>query len=231
MTRRVGSRFKNIGFSSFSIFNPVTGGSTSFRIDASGNLRVDASGNSRIPCFNTGSNVKVDGLTAASSVVDTQQLETDSSGTTSEKVTQLQLKGSYFNSKTLFIGVAYALTSSSYPSAYNLLQPTGRAAFCIDSNSYSQIRLKAALGAGLSAGSTLRVKYYTANTTTVATMIDVNATPLDLDVSVAGSSVISSSWVDLVAGAKGDSIFFFVLKGGGDGVSSCTFSRVNVEFR
>lgn len=100
----------------------------------------------------------------------------------------------------------------------------------VDLTNYTQCRLMARVTTGSASVNTprVRVRYYTAFSTTIGDFVDAGTS--EIASSVASTGMITSSWIDLATGAKAD-IFLIVDQVGGDGSATPAIGQLQVYFR
>jgi hypothetical protein len=75
----------------------------------------------------------------------------------------------------------------------------------------------------------LILRYRTAFSTTVGDYLDIGTSEVSVAVNTT-NTILSTSWIDLVAGAKAD-IFLSLVGSGGDGVLDPAFGQIIAQFK
>lgn len=121
-------------------------------------------------------------------------------------------------------------TWTNMPAAETFLFGSHRHVTKVDLTNYTQVRLvvnkQTTAGA---ASSVIFVKYRTAFDTTVGNYSAIGTSAVQVAVNVT-NTVLVTSWVDLVAGAKAD-VFVAVAGSGGDGALDPAFGTISLEFK
>ena len=100
----------------------------------------------------------------------------------------------------------------------------------VDLSAYSKVRLNVMKGSVAGAAdSKIILRYISAFTTTAANWLDIGTSEVSLAVNVQNQG-LTTGWIDLVAGAKGD-VYIGVLTSGGDGVLDPRFGNIGAEFK
>jgi hypothetical protein len=100
----------------------------------------------------------------------------------------------------------------------------------IDLTSMTQCRLIVnKQGTAGAASSKLILRYRTAFSTTVGDYSDIGTSEVSVAVNTT-NSVLSTSWIDLAAGAKAD-VFIAVVGSGGDGTIDPIFGNIWAQFK
>lgn len=123
-----------------------------------------------------------------------------------------------------------AVTWTNMPAAETFLLGSHRHATKVDLTNFTQVRLvvnkQATAGA---AASIIYAKYRTAFDATVGNWSAIGTSAVSVAVNVQ-NTILSSSWIDLAAGAIAD-VFVCLAGSGGDGVLDPTFGNVVLQFR
>ena len=119
---------------------------------------------------------------------------------------------------------------TNMPLAATLFAGSHRHIARVDLSDYSECRLvvnkQATAGA---ANSTIELLYALSFQTTPAGYASIGETPAAVAVNTV-NNVLSSAWVSLAAGAKGD-VFLALVGSGGDGVIDPSFGAISAQFR
>ena len=122
------------------------------------------------------------------------------------------------------------ITWTNMPAAVTFFGGSHRYATKVDLTNYTDCRLivnkQATAGA---AAAIVRLRYITAFNTTVGNWLTIGSSEVSVAVNVL-NTVIVSSWIPLVAGAKAD-VFITLDGSGGDGVLDPVFGSIVAQFR
>lgn len=123
-----------------------------------------------------------------------------------------------------------ATTWTNMPLAASFFNGSHRYALKVDLTNFTQVRLvvnkQATAGA---AASIVVLSYIGAFSVTLGSWLAIGTSSVQLAVNVQ-NTVLSTSWIDLVAGAKGD-VFITLIGSGGDGVLDPAFGNIVAQFR
>jgi hypothetical protein len=180
------------------------------------------------------SNTKINDLAAASSVSGTMQIEVDTGGTTSEKVTVSQILTYITSTRPQLISIVSStnvtLTNQVLADAF---MTTSVSSVCgdFDLSLFTQMRLTSNVVTVGTATSKIGVRYYTSFSNTFSDYLPIGESDTDISVSMAAQGLPQSSWTNLTSGAKASSIFLCAYTTGGDGVADPIIFRLQCEFR
>ncbi len=120
------------------------------------------------------------------------------------------------------------VTLSDVAAADAFLGKSNRNVQQIDLTDFTQARMTVRVTTGATAGTKLVATYHTAFSTTVGDYVALGTSAIECALSSTG--VITSSWIDLAAGAKAD-VFTTVKQTGGDGATDPVIAFLEIQFR
>ncbi len=130
----------------------------------------------------------------------------------------------------LVVPIAANLAWTNMATALGFFGAAARSLFPIDLTGYTQVKFTVVkLSTAGATASVIMLRYYTSFSTTVGNYLQLGATELSLAINVT-NQVLTTGWVDLVAGAK-TAIFLAVVGSGGDGVIDPVFGPIIAEFK
>jgi hypothetical protein len=179
-------------------------------------------------------NYRIQDLSAASAVTTNMVLETETGGTTSEKITTSQLATFWLASNpyrvTHFSGAIIALNNCSNSLTFLNSDAAVSRDYADLATYYTQARITVYIRTTGSAGTKLILKYYTADSITVGDYLDIGTS--EVSTSLVGSSAVTTSgWVNLAAGAKISPCYLAFCTSGGDGATDPAIQFLFAEFR
>ena len=120
----------------------------------------------------------------------------------------------------------------AHPSTTQWLCNNNRNIIQVDLTHYTQCRLMARVTTGSASVNTprIRARYYTSFSTTANAADYVDIGTSEVSSSVASTGMITSSWIDLAAGAKAD-VFVTIDQIGGDSSATPAIGQLQIYFR
>lgn len=97
-----------------------------------------------------------------------------------------------------------------------------------DLTDFTQVRFHCRVTGAATAGTLLKLRYHTAFSTTIGDFVDAGTSAVQLDIASTGH--VTTSWIDLAAGAKAD-VFLAPVQTGGDGATDPSIRYLAAEFR
>lgn len=97
-----------------------------------------------------------------------------------------------------------------------------------DLTDFTQVRFHCRVTGAATAGTLIKLRYYTSFSTTIGDYVDVGTSAVQVDLAATGHS--TSSWIDLAAGAKAD-VYLAPVQTGGDGATDPAIRWLAAEFR
>ena len=124
------------------------------------------------------------------------------------------------------------IVDTNMPLARRFFLNTPRYITLFDLSTYTQCRILVTMdGTAGAAASKLAVEYRAAGfNANVANYVDIGVTEIAATCN-AGSTLTTSGWINLAAGAKADNVAVCVTSEGGDGAIDPTFGKVIIQFR
>lgn len=120
------------------------------------------------------------------------------------------------------------VTLSDVAAADAFLAKSSRNVQQIDLTPYTQVRMTVRVTTAATAGTKLVATYYTAFSTTVGDYVAIGTSAVECALDATGT--ITSSWIDLAAGAKAD-VFTTIKQTGGDGATDPVIAFLTLQFR
>jgi hypothetical protein len=124
-----------------------------------------------------------------------------------------------------------AIADTNQPAALRFFKNLPyQAAQLIDLSVYSQVRFNVMKDAVAGAAASKMILRYISNfTTTAANWSDIGTSEVSIATNVQNQA-LTTGWIDLVAGAKGD-VYIGILTSGGDGALDPKFGNIGAEFK
>lgn len=176
-------------------------------------------------------NVKISELTPASSADLSMQVEVDTGGTASKKMTLTQLKTLTRTYKFIHVPIhGFTYLSMVVPNAdtvfnnniYQTLTP-------VDLANFTQVRFNANIIDYCVNPSYFTLKYYTSFSVTYSDFVAIGTSAVRIP--LWNPSYYRTSWIDLATGAKADGVYLVVGMSGGNDSTQVVMSRMHAEFR
>lgn len=131
-------------------------------------------------------------------------------------------------SQTWLASPGSGLTLSTVAAADAFLGKSNRNIQQADLTPFTQARLTVRPTTAATAGTKLVLKYYTSFSTTVGDYVNVGSS--EISVGLDSTSTVTSSWINLAAGAKAD-VFVSIIQTGGDGATNPVIAFLEAQFR
>lgn len=97
-----------------------------------------------------------------------------------------------------------------------------------DLTDFTQVRFHCRVTGAATAGTLIKLRYYTSFSTTIGDYVDVGTSAVQVDLAATGHS--TSSWINLAVGAKAD-VYLAPVQTGGDGATDPAIRWLAAEFR
>lgn len=120
------------------------------------------------------------------------------------------------------------VTLSDVAAADAFLSKSNRNVQKVDLTDFTQVRMTVRVTTGATAGTKLVATYHTAFSTTLTDFVAIGTSAVECALSATGT--ITSSWIDLAAGAKAD-VFTTIKQTGGDGATDPVIAFLELQFR
>jgi hypothetical protein len=179
-------------------------------------------------------NVKINDLSAASAVTGSMQMEVDTGGTTSEKITVTQLlayEATQFPFRvTFFDNGGYTFTN--LPSTEQWLSNTASLSRTLTDlgSVFTEVRMSTYLSTAGSTGSYLRAKYATTDTATLGSYSNIGTSVVEIALD-GSAGIYQTSWISLASGAKISPCYIGFTCGGGNSTADPVIRFLYLEFR
>lgn len=131
---------------------------------------------------------------------------------------------------TFYCNNATSLTLTNSPAAARFIGNSSGHVQLADLSTYSQVRLQCRVATAGTASSKLKLMYATASPTSFGSYADIGSAGA-VAASMAATTVATSGWLDLAAGAIADNLYLCIAELDGDGVADPALRTIIAEFR
>lgn len=167
--------------------------------------------------------------TAAEAAVSAAGLDLIGAADAASQRTKLDFATDYLReNQTWLASPGAGVTLSDVAATDAFLAKSNRNIQQIDLTPYTQVRMTVRVTTGATAGTKLVATYHTAFSTTVGDYVAIGTSAVECALDSTGT--ITSSWIDLAAGAKAD-VFTTIKQTGGDGATDPVIAFLTLQFR
>lgn len=178
------------------------------------------------------SNVTINDLSAASSATASMQIETDTGGVTSNKVTMSQMvKLVTYNKPMIVLFGNSPVMLQDYPLADTpfYFSSCWYTMYNADLTNFTQARLSGVVSTAGTAATKVTLKYYTSYSQTYSNYVSLGTSAIQI--SLAATGFVQSSWINIASGAKASGTILLCGVTGGDSAADPIVNLMYAEFR